>query len=79
MPELSDETLQTITDIVKRVGEITDLAPDQDFYDAGLTSLASLTLLLELEDAFNISISDERFIACRTVADLSALVEELKQ
>jgi acyl carrier protein len=79
MPELSDATTQTVTDVVKRVGEIAELAPDQDFYDAGLTSLASLTLLLELEDAFDISISDERFIACRTVADLSVLVEELKK
>jgi acyl carrier protein len=78
MPELSNATSQTITDVVKRVGDITELAPDQDFYDAGLTSLASLTLLLELEDAFNISISDERFISCRTVADLNALVEELR-
>ena len=49
MPELTDSTLQTVMEVVKRVGEIAELAPDQDFYDAGLTSLASLTLLLELE------------------------------
>ncbi|HZL27447.1 MAG TPA: phosphopantetheine-binding protein [Acidobacteriaceae bacterium] len=71
-------TIQTVEDTVKRVGGITDLTPNQDFYDAGLTSLASLTLLLELEDAFNIGISDERFINCRSVNDIVLLIEELK-
>jgi acyl carrier protein len=71
-------TIKTVEDTVKQVGSITDLTPDQDFYDAGLTSLASLTLLLELEDAFNISISDDRFINCRSVNDIVLLIEELK-
>jgi acyl carrier protein len=71
-------TITTVTDTVKRVGGITDLTSDQDFYDAGLTSLASLTLLLELEDAFNISISDERFVNCRSVNDIVLLVDESK-
>ena len=73
-----NSTVKTITDTVERVAGITGLAPDQDFYDAGLTSLASLTLLLELEDAFNVSISDERFINCRSVNDVALLIEELK-
>jgi acyl carrier protein len=78
MPELTDSTLETVIEIVKRVGEIAQLAPDQDFYDAGLTSLASLTLLLELEDSFNVTIADEQFIACRTSNDLTAMIEGLK-
>jgi len=73
-----NNTAKTVEDTVKRLGEIAELAPDQDFYDAGLTSLASLTLLLELEDAFNVSISDERFINCRSVNDIVILIEELK-
>jgi acyl carrier protein len=79
MPELTDANQKIVADTVKRVGEITELAPDQDFYDAGLTSLASLTLLLELEDAFSVSIADERFIACRTVNDLTAMIEDLQK
>lgn len=78
MPELTDSTLETVMEVVKRVGEIAELAPDQDFYDAGLTSLASLTLLLELEDSFNVTIADEQFIACRTANDLTKMIEGLK-
>lgn len=78
MPEVSHSTLQTVLNTIKSIAEINDLAPDQDFYDAGLTSLASLTLLLELEDSFNVQISDDRFIVCRTANDLSAMIEDLQ-
>jgi acyl carrier protein len=61
------------------VGSISDLAPDEDYYDAGLTSLGSLNLLLELEDAFGVSISDEKFIACRNVRALTTTIEDLKR
>jgi acyl carrier protein len=70
--------LKIVEDTVKRVSGTAELMPDQDFYDAGLTSLASLTLLLELEDAFNMSISDEHFIKCRSVSDIVALIVEVK-
>lgn len=78
MPELSNITTQAVLDTIRAVAEINELGPDQDFYNAGLTSLASLTLLLELEDRFNIQIADDRFISCRTANDLSALIEELQ-
>jgi acyl carrier protein len=78
MPEVSSSTVQTVLNIIKSIAEIDQLGPDQDFYDAGLTSLASLTLLLELEDSFNVQISDDRFIASRTANELSAVVEELQ-
>ncbi len=78
MPELSSSTVQTVVTIIKSIAEIDELTPDQDFYDAGLTSLASLSLLLDLEERFNVKISDERFIACRTANELSAVIEELQ-
>lgn len=67
-----------VSGIVKRVGGLEEIEPDQDYYDAGLTSLAALNLLLELEDAFGISIPDDKFIGCRNVNALMAMVEELQ-
>jgi acyl carrier protein len=79
MSETSLATSETITSIIKQYAGISDLQPDEDFYDAGLTSLASLNLLLELEERFGVSIADAQFIACRTVNDLSAMIEGLQQ
>jgi acyl carrier protein len=70
---------ERVSEIVRRVGSISDLALDEDYYDAGLTSLGSLNLLLELEDAFGVSISDEKFIACRNVRALTTTIEDLKR
>lgn len=70
---------EKVSEIVRRVGSISDLTPDEDYYDAGLTSLAALNLLLELEDAFGVSISDEKFIACRNVRALTTTIEDLKR
>jgi acyl carrier protein len=70
---------ERVSEIVRRVGSISDLAPDEDYYDAGLTSLGALNLLLELEDAFGVSISDEKFIACRNVRALTTMIEDSKR
>ena len=70
---------ERVSEIVRRVGSISEIAPDEDYYDAGLTSLGALSLLLELEDAFGVSISDEEFIACRNVRALTNTIEDLKR
>ncbi|MBV9670388.1 MAG: acyl carrier protein [Acidobacteriales bacterium] len=79
MPEILSSIEREVAEITKRIAGISgDLAPDQDIYDAGLSSVASLTLLIELEEAFTVSISDEQFVACRTVGDLSRMISELQ-
>jgi acyl carrier protein len=78
MSETGIATSETIASIIKQQAGISDLKLDEDFYDAGLTSLASLNLLLELEDRFNVSIADAQFIACRTVNDLASMIEGLQ-
>ena len=46
-------------------------SPDEDFYDAGFTSLNSLELLLlQLEAEWDVSIPDEEFIVARSVRSL---------
>ena len=70
--------LPAILEILARIGGIPNLAPDQDFYDAGVSSISALPLLLEVEDHFGVSIPDEKFIAARTASELQKLIEELR-
>ena len=72
------QLVEEVTSIVKSVGKIPVLEPDQDYYDAGLASVASLTLLLDLEEKFGISLSDDDFVECRTTRALAELVGGLK-
>ena len=50
--------------MVRRVGKLQALAADEDIYDAGLSSVGALQLFPELEDQFDVSFPDDRFIAC---------------
>jgi acyl carrier protein len=58
---------------------VTELADDSDLYNAGLTSLATVGLMLALEDGFDIEFPDA-MLSRRTfgsIASLAAAVEEL--
>ena len=77
--EESSQYLATVIDVIRVVGGVTDLQPDQDFYDAGLTSVQALPLLFELEARFEVIIPDDRFIAARTARGLSEMVRGIKQ
>lgn len=68
----------TIMDVIKEVTGIENIPPQQDMYDAGVTSIQALPLLMELESRFNVTIPDERFIAARTPGDLSAMIANLQ-
>jgi acyl carrier protein len=74
-----DASLARVTALVQETGQIGTLTPDEDFYDAGFTSLKSLELLLQLEAEWNVSIPDEAFIVSRTVRSLSELLARLKE
>ena len=72
-------SLTAVLDVIREVGGVTDLEPDQDFYEAGVTSVLALSLLLELEDKFAVAIPDERFIAARSPRALCAMIEDIKR
>jgi acyl carrier protein len=76
---LATENLQTIIKIVETTGKITDVAPGDDFYDAGFSSINALQLLLELEAAFEVTIPDDEFVTARTCSSLETLVSRLTQ
>ncbi len=65
---------QKVADVVCRLANLASLEPLQDYFDAGLASVQALELLLEVESAFGVSLSDEEFAKARTVRDLSALI-----
>ena len=75
---MTDNDLSSVIEVVCRVGGIAGLEPDQDFYDAGMTSMQALPLLLEIEDSFQVSIPDDRFIVSRTARKLAELIAGLK-
>lgn len=55
------------------------LAPDADLYEAGMTSHASVNVMLALEDHFDIEFPDEMLkpSVFASIAAISAAVEQL--
>jgi acyl carrier protein len=72
------EPVVVVAELVARIANIPAPAPEDDMYVAGLASTDALELLVELEDAFGISIPDDRFIEARTVGQLAGVVTDLR-
>jgi acyl carrier protein len=66
--------IDQIITIIEEVGNVQGIQPDQDIYEAGVTSVMALPLLLELEEKFSATISDDQFIVARTPRQIAALV-----
>lgn len=73
------EVCEQIVAIICRIGKLSKLDPQEDFYTAGLSSLRALELLLELESAFSVTIPDDRFITLRTAHGLQDMIADLKK
>ena len=72
------EQIATVTEIICRIGGVARLDPDQDFYDAGVTSVQALPLLMELEEKFEVNIPDDRFLTARTPRAMYLVLADLK-
>jgi acyl carrier protein len=75
---MTNSDLSSVIEVLCRVGGLAGLEPDQDFYEAGMTSLQALPLLLEMEDKFQVSIPDDQFILSRTARKMTELIVSLK-
>jgi acyl carrier protein len=73
-----NQNLQRVIEIICTVGRVADLQPDQDFYEAGVSSIASLSLLMELETSFDVSIPDDKFVTARSASSMSDLISRLQ-
>jgi len=72
---------------VNLVGEVIDVLsssigtavrPHEDFYDAGVTSIMALPLLIELEKRFGVTIAPAEFSEARTAVDLAACIDRAR-
>jgi acyl carrier protein len=71
--------IDRITHLLNDIGGLERVEIDEDFYDAGFSSIGSLQLLLELESAWSVSIPDDEFIQARTPRALHALLMRLSE
>jgi len=76
---MTDTIRQIISDEGRLAADISTLDDDANLYDAGLTSHASVNLMLALEDSFDIEFPDEmlRKQTFESVAAIRAALEEL--
>ncbi len=58
--------------------DVTKLADDADLYTAGLTSFASVQLMLGIEEAFDIEFP-ERMLNRRSFASIKAIAESVSE
>jgi acyl carrier protein len=72
------DNVELVISAIRDIGRLGEISADQDFYNEGLNSMAALTVLVELEAQFNVSIPDTRFVECRTAQQLSDLILELQ-
>jgi acyl carrier protein len=75
-------TVQKVREILEKNGRlstpVTELANDSDLYNAGLTSLATVGLMLALEDEFNIEIPDS-MLGRKTFSSIQSIVDVVEQ
>jgi acyl carrier protein len=74
--------IEQVRDVVRSTGflgdRITTLPADADLYELGMTSFASVQLMLALEDAFDVEFP-ERMLNRRTFASLGAIAAALAE
>ena len=75
----ANHSLARVMAIVCETGPIASISADEDFYDAGFTSLRSLQLLMQLETEWNVSIPDDEFIVARSARSLDELLTRLRK
>ncbi len=61
------------SDLDLEAGAVTDASSLRD--DLGISSLQALTLIMDLEEEFGITVEDDEFEGLVTVGDVFALVE----
>jgi acyl carrier protein len=71
---------ESIRELLTKVGglpiAVTDIADDADLYTAGLSSFASVQLMLGLEDKFDIEFPDQ-FLNRKSFARISAIEQTI--
>jgi acyl carrier protein len=77
--EAGSGDMQRVIDVIVKIGNLTAIGPDDDFYDAGFSSIRALVLVTELEATFDVTIPDDSFSAARTPRALHTIIRGLIQ
>ncbi|MHB8491914.1 MAG: acyl carrier protein [Solirubrobacteraceae bacterium] len=77
---MRDEIRQLITEHAHLSTDVHALSDDQDLYDAGMSSHASVALMLALEDHFDVEFPDSMLkrSTFETVSSILAAVDSIK-
>ena len=69
--------LHEVMEILRNILRTDQLSPDEDFYDAGVTSIMALPLLVEIERQFGVTVPESAFLEARTGRELTVLLGSL--
>jgi len=74
-----DQIRQIIKDHARLPGDAAELASDDDLYQAGMTSHASVNVMLALEDHFDVEFPDRMLkrSVFESIGSIAAALEEL--
>ncbi len=77
---MTDEIRKIIEEHGRLQGDVSALAPDADLYQAGLSSHASVNVMLALEDHFDVEFPDRMLTPSvfESIASIEAAVSELR-
>jgi len=77
----SEKVRRIVHEFGRLPGDPSDLSDETDLYEAGMTSHASVNVMLGLEDAFDVEFPDRmlRREVFETVAAITDAIEEIRQ
>ncbi|MFI4991341.1 MAG: acyl carrier protein [Solirubrobacterales bacterium] len=75
-----EQIRQIINDHARLPGDAEELTPDADLYQAGMTSHASVNVMLALEDHFDVEFPDRMLkrSVFESISSIAAALEELR-
>jgi acyl carrier protein len=78
---MNDQIRRVIEDHARLPVAVEALAPDADLYQAGMTSHASVNVMLALEDSFDVEFPDRMLkrSVFESIASIAAALEELQE
>jgi acyl carrier protein len=78
---IEDQVRTVIKDQGRMPVDVDSLAADADLYEAGMTSHASVNVMLGLEDAFDVEFPDHMLTrdVFESIAAISAALDELQK
>lgn len=77
---MTDDVRTILQDHARLATDVGTLAPEADLYEAGMTSHASVNVMLALEDHFDLEFPDEMLkpSVFASIAAITAAVEQLR-